>query len=139
MKRTTGFTLIELMVALVIVAILAVVALPSYTRYVQQGDVVEATQALSQYRVTMEQYFQDNNTYQNAGACGAAIPTLTNFTLTCATASANAFTATATAKASGPVSGFTYTINQNNVTATTAIPSSWGSLPANAGTTWITH
>ena len=133
MKRATGFTLIELMVAIVIVAILAVVALPSYTRYIQRGDLVEGTQALSQYRVQMEQYYQDNNTYQNAGNCGVAYPTLVNFAITCVTGSANAYTATATG--AGPVAGFTYTINQSNVMATTHAPSGWST----STTTWITR
>jgi type IV pilus assembly protein PilE len=124
MKRATGFTLIELMVALVIVAILATIALPSYTRYVQRGDLVAGTQALSQYRVQMEQFFQDNNTYSNAAnACGATLPTPANFTVTCALNGANAYTATATG--SGPVAGFTYTIDQNNTQKTPNAPSGW--------------
>jgi type IV pilus assembly protein PilE len=123
MKRSTGFTLIELMVAVVIVAILAVIALPSYTRYIQRGDLVAGTQALSQYRVQMEQYYQDNNTYSNAGACGVVVPTPVNFTVTCALGGANAYTASATG--AGPVAGFTYTIDQNNTQKTTAAPSGW--------------
>jgi type IV pilus assembly protein PilE len=138
MQRAGGFTLIEMMVVMVIVAILTTIAIPSYTRYVQRGDLVEATQALSQYRVQMEQYYQDNGNYGAAAACGVAYPTLVNFALTCASANAGqTYVATATAKAGGPVTGFTYTINQLNVQATTSIPTSWGSLPANAGTSWI--
>jgi type IV pilus assembly protein PilE len=126
MKRSTGFTLIELMVAIVIVAILAAIALPSYTRYVQRGDLVAGTQALSQYRVQMEQWYQDNNTYGNTGgtACGVAVPTtVTNFAVACTFTSANAYTASATG--SGPVNGFKYTIDQNANQATPNAPSGW--------------
>ena len=136
MQRTGGFTLIELMIAIVIVAILTKIALPNYTRYVQRGDLVEATQALSQYRVQMEQYYQDNNSYSNGGNCGAAIPTLVNFALTCTIRSAGqAYTATATG--SGTVASFKYTIDQNNNQQTTGLPTGWSpgtTLPASS---WI--
>ena len=134
MQRTGGFTLIELMIAIVIVAILTRIALPNYTRYIQRGDVVEATQALSQYRVLMEQYYQDNNTYSNGGVCGGAIPTLVNFALTCAI---NGTGYTATATGSGSVASFVYTIDQSNNQKTTGLPSGWSpgtTLPASS---WI--
>src|SRR5882762_5354039 len=88
MQRIAGFTLIELMMAVVIVAILSTLALPSYTRYLQRGDLVEGTQALSQYRVQMEQWYQDNNTYADAAgaACGVnppGNPPQVNFQVTC--------------------------------------------------------
>ena len=41
MKKQTGFTLIELMIAVAIVAILAAVALPAYQSYVGKGKVSE--------------------------------------------------------------------------------------------------
>jgi type IV pilus assembly protein PilE len=141
MKRSTGFTLIELMVAIAIVAILAAIALPSYTRYVQRGDLVEATQALSQYRVQMEQWYQDNNTYANGAACGVAAPTtLVNFTVACAlTGGANgqAYTATATANNPGPVAGFKYTIDQSNNQQTTGLPTNWSPGTTLPATSWI--
>src|SRR2546425_8114960 len=67
MQRPTGFTLIELMVAVAIVAILAAVALPNYTDYVRRGKIQEATSALLAMRVKTEQYFQDNRQYPTGG------------------------------------------------------------------------
>lgn len=135
-----GFTLIEALIVMTLLGILAAVAIPNYSRYVTRGNLVEATNALSEYRVRMEQFYQDNRAYQNAtGNCGAAVPTnLQNFAITCAIAAAGqAYTATATGAAG--VAGFVYTINQANARATTALPASWGSLPADAGTRWVTR
>jgi type IV pilus assembly protein PilE len=138
MRSTSGFTLIELLVAMAIVAILASIALPSYQRYVQRGDLVEATQGLSQYRVQMEQYYQDNGNYGAGGACGVAAPGgLVNFTLACTLVSAQSYRATMTGNNGGPVAGFVYRIDQANNQATTGLPSNWGSLTAAASTSWI--
>ncbi len=120
------------MVVVAIVAILLKIAIPSYVRYVQRGDIVEATQALAQYRVQMEQYYQDNNSYSNGGNCGAAIPALVNFAMTCTLTGGSTQAYVATATGSGQVSGFTYTINQANVQGTTA--TAWGPTST---TSWI--
>jgi type IV pilus assembly protein PilE len=131
MQRIAGFTLIELLIALVIVSILATLALPSYTRYLQRGDLVEGTQALSQYRVQMEQWYQDNNTYADAtgNVCGVnppGNPPQVNFQVTCALKAGTAGQAyTATATGIKAVNGFVYTIDNNANQATPNAPSGW--------------
>ena len=52
-KRTKGFTLIELMIAIAILALLSAIAIPSYTRYSDRtyrseamADLLECAQAL---------------------------------------------------------------------------------------------
>ena len=42
LSRQLGFTLVEMMVTVAIVAILVSIALPSYSRYIEKGDLVNA-------------------------------------------------------------------------------------------------
>lgn len=126
MKRNSpGFTLIELMIAVAIVSILAAVALPAYQDYIRRGNIPEATAGLGQGRIAMEQWFQDNRTYEGA----VCPPNGENFNFACVLA-ATTFTITATG--SGTMSGFSYTIDQDNV-RTSATP--WG----NSATCWVTR
>ena len=129
MRKSAGFTLIELMVVIVIVAILAAIALPSYQQYIQRGKITEATSNLSSARLQLEKYYADNRKYDNgtAGTCGVTMPSGASaryFTITCASGSANAvgdqtFTVTATGVAGQGMSGFAYTINESNVRTST--------------------
>lgn len=138
-SRYAGFTMIEVMIAVVIVAILAAIALPGYRDYVQRGKITEATTGLSDFRVRMEQFYQDNRRYDGAGlgGCGAAVPTAPRyFTYTCvpAAAPAQTYVATATGVVGEGMSGFTYTINETNTRQTTAVPAGWAGA---GGGCWV--
>lgn len=130
-QRSRGFTLIEVMVTVAIIAILAGVAMPSYSAYIQRSKVPVAFDGLSSYATRMEQRYQDTGCY--AGACSpmgttcgvTPLPTPANFTVTCELLTVNGqagqgFKATATG--SGPVAGYTFTINHAGARATTAHP-----------------
>jgi type IV pilus assembly protein PilE len=118
-RKQEGFTLIEIMVVVAIVAILAAIAVPSYNDYVTRGKLVEATAGLSDARVRMEQYYQDNRAYTGTcviaptapGVGGIQLMALKYFTLSCA-GSATAYTITATGQ--NEMAGFAYTIDQDN-------------------------
>jgi type IV pilus assembly protein PilE len=135
MKLQKGFTLLELMIVVAIVGILASVALPAYNDYVTRGKLAEATAALSNGRIKVEQYFQDRKTY--AGITNGVAPcpaSTTNFTYDCNTPAPSDSTYTITATGTGNLSDFTYTINQSNIKATTHLPTGWGTT----GSCWIT-
>jgi type IV pilus assembly protein PilE len=139
MKKQTGFTLIELLIVVAIVGVLAAIAVPMYTDHITRSQLVEAHTGLSDFRVRMEQFFQDNRTYNGAGlnGCGAATPaSSTNFTYTCAPAD-QAYVATATGS-SGRVVGFVFDINEQNLRRTTAAPAGWAPavMPS---TCWVTR
>lgn len=129
----SGFTLIELMVTVAIVAILASIAVPSYSDYVMRGRIPEATANLAVKRIQMEQYFQDNKTYVNAPPCAVDATSGTHFTFSCVTA-ATATSYTLQAVGSGPMTGFTYTVDQSNAKSTTAVPSGW----TTSASCWVT-
>lgn len=133
-RRAAGFTLIELMITVAIVAILAAVGYPQYTEYVRRSRLAEATGTLAATRVRLEQYYQDNRNYgSTASACGVAMPTGDYFTYTCnwgAGASSQSFLLTATGTSSGPMAGFTFSVDQDNNQRTTAFVGA-ASLPAN--------
>lgn len=63
MRRIGGFTLIELMIAVAIVAVIAAIAYPSYTRFIARGDRTEAQRELVRIASLEEQYFNDHRTY----------------------------------------------------------------------------
>lgn len=129
-RARRGFTLIELMIAVAIVAILAAVALPSYRAYIVRGQLADATHGLATVRALMERHFQDNRTYATVGGfttpCAAAASTRTFglFVVSCVgTPTGTAFTLQA--QGSGSVAGFTFTVNQADVRATTAAATGW--------------
>lgn len=130
-----GFTLIEILIVVAIVAILASVALPSYTAYLQRSRVPAGLDALQSYFTRMEQRFQDSGTYARtvAGADVCAIDPpagVQNYTITCVVAGGGTgYTATATG--SGSLAGYAYTINSTGTRTTSAHPKG-----APAGNCW---
>ncbi len=126
-----GFTLIELMITVVIVAILASIAVPSYTDYITRSRIAEATSGLASKRVRLEAYYDNNRTYVGAPDCASDTATSANFTFSCSAATASSYTIQAVGR--NAMSGFTYTIDQANAKATSSVPTGWTS----STTCWV--
>jgi type IV pilus assembly protein PilE len=63
MKANRGITLIELLVVIVIVGILAAIAIPVYTNYMQRARRADAKTALEQLRAAEEMYRAERGSY----------------------------------------------------------------------------
>lgn len=66
MRRRGGYSLIELLIAMVIAATLAAMAIPSYRNYIVRTQRTEARQALAQARAAQERFFLQHNRYAQA-------------------------------------------------------------------------
>jgi len=116
-RGVAGFTLVELVIAVAVLAILMAVAIPSYTRYVISTNRGEAKVTLSNTAQLLERCYSRFSRY-NAGDCTVAFPILSETGLYSITGAVNAadFTLTATPQGNqatndGECANFTLTHN----------------------------
>lgn len=136
-RPATGFTLMELMIALAVVAILAMLAYPSLISYLNRNKVRAATSDLAALDLLVQNVYQQQLNY-NLGSgntnCTAPLNT-TAKVKTCLTAfqpqQATAFaysvtydntTYTLTATGQGPLSACSLTLNQANARTAAGCP-----------------
>ena len=78
MRHARGFSLIELVVTVAMIAIVAALAYPSYRDYVRRGLRSQGQQFLMDIAQRQEQFFLDQRAYSNAlgvGGLGMTMPT----------------------------------------------------------------
>jgi type IV pilus assembly protein PilE len=123
-----GFTLIEILVVIAIVAVLASIAVPTMGDYLRRSRLVEAQARLSDHRVRMEQFYLDSRRYDDgAGNCGFPAPAAganDTFALSC-TATGSGYVVTASGLAGKAAAGFIFTIDDANVHRTIGVPDGW--------------
>lgn len=66
----TGFTLMELIIAMVIIGILTAIAIPNYTAYIQRSNRSEARNALLEAATWMERWRTESGRYDTLGSPG---------------------------------------------------------------------
>ena len=75
--RQHGFTLIEVMITLTILAILSAIAIPAYQGYITTARNTEGWNNLASLKLAEEEYFLENNSYFS-GADAATLETNSN-------------------------------------------------------------
>lgn len=119
-RNQSAFTLIELIIAIAIIGILAAIAIPSYTSYLEKSRMSEANRNIAALKQAQEEYYLENNAYfyedsgNNADLAAASDglweaegtdgPVLFNYKVT---ENGTAYKITATGKAGTPVAGKT--------------------------------
>lgn len=73
MKRTQGFSLIELMIVIALIGILAAIAYPNYMEYLNRAKRAEAKTALLEGAQALERYYSIHGSYLDAGGNLAAV------------------------------------------------------------------
>lgn len=134
-QRQSGFTLVEIMIAVVIIGILTAVALPSYGSYVMRARLSEAHGALASTQPRLEQFWANTRSYEGFDG-DEQDPQLMpgdtdNFVYTLENASSTGYLLVATGR--GAAADFTYTLDQAGARATTGAPEGW----TRSDTCWV--
>ncbi len=122
MKNSKGFTLIELMIVVVVVAILVAIALPNYSEYVNRARRADAKNALLEVHLAQGKWRASNTTYGTLAEISVAATSPDgHYNLRVAGNTATAFTASAapTGKQTGDSCG-TFTLTQAGPDVSTA-------------------
>lgn len=77
MRNKRGFTLIEMMIVVAIIALLATIAIPNYINFQYRAKTSEAKVNLGAMRTCEEAYKAEENTYIDAPVNPASIPSAT--------------------------------------------------------------
>jgi type IV pilus assembly protein PilE len=126
MKSRVGLTLIELLMVIVIVGVLAAIAVPMYTGYMQRARRADAKTALEQIRAAQEMWRAEKGSYAIDDGNGTAVAKLRttmgapqspvgDYTWSFTALGPTAFTAEATPNTARQTPDGALTINQDGV------------------------
>lgn len=73
-RSLRGFTLIELMIAVAIIAVLSAVAIPTYTSYIRRSRLAEVNSGIAAIKTAQEDFFSRAGCYTKADPHPAAVP-----------------------------------------------------------------
>ena len=129
MQRARGFTLIELVIALAVAAILGAAALPAYSDHVRRSRAAAAVAVLKDLRARMEQRYADERTYAGAAAGGCGIADFSDpdsgFRFTCTAGTGGQSYAWTAEGTSSAMAGFGYSIDEAGLESTHRLPPGW--------------
>jgi type IV pilus assembly protein PilE len=126
--RQSGYTLIEVIGTMLVMALLASLAISSFAGYAKRARAADALEQLDLFHMRMEKAFLDNGNY-GVGTCAVPLPTtVQQFAYTC-TLSGGAQSYTAKATGSVSMNGYIFQIDEKSIRTTQAFPDAV--VPAN--------
>ena len=131
-RKTSGFTLIELMIVIAILGILAAIAIPAYQDYSVRAKVSEGLQLAAGAKTSVSEFFSSEGTLP-ADNAAAGLPTAANITGNDVQSIAVANGVITITYANAPIAGDTITLTPN--TANGSI--SWTCAPGTIDTRYV--
>jgi type IV pilus assembly protein PilE len=118
--RDLGFSLLELMTSIAVMAILLTIAVPAYSKFfIMRARLSDALSILMLVQPTLEQYYLDNRSYaaSSSADCGVKMPASSEyFDYQCSTGDkGESFTLTALGKSRTAFDGFKYTLTNTGL------------------------
>ena len=119
--RQSGYTLIEVIGTMLVMALLASLAISSFAGYAKRARAADALEQLDLFHMRMEKAFLDNGNY-GVGTCAVPLPTtVQQFAYTCTlTGGAQSYTAKATGSVS--MNGYIFQVDEKGIRTTQAFP-----------------
>lgn len=121
-QSESGFTLLELMIAVAVIGILAAIAFPSYQQYVLKSRRTDAMAGLVNLQQDIEKWRVNNASYAGCTICSAPASDYYTFAISSETATNYTLTATAQSSQTADTGCTSLTLNQNG---TKSPPDCW--------------